>query len=153
MASIASERLLTVQPFALSIVPTFATVIPMHGGLLRQTYARAMPALSAILCCFFLFAAAAGVAQQRLSPELEQKIGEGVQNLRSGDLDAAESIFSDVLRHGFKLPIVYHNLGVIAALRGNHTEAVTRFRQSLALQPTFPVAEDPSLWGQLQITG
>ncbi len=25
--------------------------------------------------------------------------------------------------------------------------------QSLALQPTFPVAEDPSLWGQLQITG
>ena len=25
--------------------------------------------------------------------------------------------------------------------------------QSLALQPTFPVAEDPTLWGQLQIAG
>lgn len=109
----------------------------MHGGLIQQTYARAKPALSAILCCFFLFVTATGFAQQRLSPELEQKIGEGIQNLKSGNLDAAESVFSDVLRHGVKLPIVYHNLGVIAALRGNHTEAVTRFRQSLALQPNF----------------
>jgi Flp pilus assembly protein TadD len=64
-------------------------------------------------------------------------MNQGAQALKSGDLDSAESIFSDALRHGIKVPILYHNLGVIAALRGHHSEAVTRFRQALALQPDF----------------
>ncbi len=58
----------------------------------------------------------------------------GVQALKSGDLDSAEKVFSDVLRQGIKHPLVYHNLGVIAQLRGEHPEAIKRFRQALALQ-------------------
>jgi tetratricopeptide (TPR) repeat protein len=108
----------------------------MHRGVLPGPCSRKKPILNAIICCCFLLQIASAFAQQ-IPPEFERKINEGVQALRSGDLDSAESIFSDALRHGIKVPILYHNLGVIAALRGNHSEAVTRFRQALALQPDF----------------
>jgi tetratricopeptide (TPR) repeat protein len=76
-------------------------------------------------------------AQASLPPGYEVRIAEAVQALKSGDLDSAENTFSDALRHGVRHPIIYHNLGIISALRGNHPEAITRFRQSLALQPNF----------------
>jgi Flp pilus assembly protein TadD len=74
-------------------------------------------------------------AQEALPPALEAKIAAAVHELQSGNLDSAQSAFSDVLRQGIKHPLIYHNLGVIALLRDNHPEAVTRFRQALALQP------------------
>lgn len=74
-------------------------------------------------------------AQANLPPALEERIAAGVAALKSGDLDSAEETFSSVLRQGARHPLIYHNLGVIAVLRGNHSEAVTRFRQALALQP------------------
>jgi len=76
-------------------------------------------------------------AQENLPPSFETKIAAGVQALKSGDLNSAEQVFSDALRHGINHPLVYHNLGVIAQQRGKHLEAVTRFRQALALQPNF----------------
>jgi tetratricopeptide (TPR) repeat protein len=76
-------------------------------------------------------------AQENLSPQLETKLAPGVQSLKSGDLDSAERVFSDALRQGIKHPLVYHNLGVIAQLRGKHLEAVQRFRQALALLPDY----------------
>jgi Flp pilus assembly protein TadD len=75
--------------------------------------------------------------QQNLPPAFEQQVAPGVAALKSGDLDAAERIFSDALRQGMKHPLIYHNLGVIAQRRGRHQEAVARFRQALALQPDF----------------
>jgi Tfp pilus assembly protein PilF len=80
---------------------------------------------------------AAALAQENLPPAFETKIAAGVQALKSGDLNSAEQVFSDALRHGINHPLVYHNLGVIAQQRGKHIEAVTRFRQALALQPNF----------------
>ena len=77
------------------------------------------------------------IGQKSLPPGSEARIAEAVQALKAGDLDSAEKTFSDALRSGIKHPIVYHNLGVIALLRGNHSEAVIRFRQSLALQPDY----------------
>jgi Flp pilus assembly protein TadD len=74
-------------------------------------------------------------AQEALPPALEAKIAAAVHELQSGNLDSAQNAFSDVLRQGIKHPLIYHNLGVIALLRDNHPEAVTRFRQALALQP------------------
>jgi len=85
----------------------------------------------------FLWVVASTFAQENITPELEERIHDGAQALKAGELDSAESIFSDALRHGIKAPIIYHDLGVIATLRGNHSEAVARFRQSLALQPDF----------------
>src|SRR3981189_2872769 len=88
-----------------------------------------------LLLCFWI--AAGALAQENLPPSLETKIAAGVQALKSGDLDSAEQVFSDVLRQGIKHPLIYHNLGVIAQGRGKHPEAVTRFRQALALQPDY----------------
>ena len=88
-----------------------------------------------LLLCFCI---AAGVlAQDNLPPSFEVKVPAAVQALKSGDLDSAEQVFADALRQGIKHPLIYHNLGVIAQLRGKHSEAVTRFRQALALQPNF----------------
>jgi len=85
----------------------------------------------------FFGTAAGSRAQENLSPQLETKLAAGVQSLRSGDLDSAEKVFSGALRQGIKHPLVYHNLGIIAQLRGKHSEAVQRFRQALALQPDY----------------
>jgi tetratricopeptide (TPR) repeat protein len=93
--------------------------------------------LVGIILLLFFWIAAGAFAQENLPPSLETKIAAGVQALKSGDLDSAEQVFSDVLRQGIKHPLIYHNLGVIAQLRGKHSQAVTRFHQALALQPDY----------------
>jgi tetratricopeptide (TPR) repeat protein len=97
---------------------------------------RAARRLGIFLLLYFCIAARA-LAQENLPPSFETKIAAAVQALKSGDLDSAEQVFSDALRQGIKHPLIYHNLGVIAQLRGKHPEAVTRFRQALALQSNF----------------
>lgn len=90
-----------------------------------------------IILSLFCWIATAVIAQGNLPPALETRIAAGVEALKSGDLDAAEHAFSVALRQGIRHPLIYHNLGVIAVLRGNHSVAVTRFRQALALQPDY----------------
>ena len=90
-----------------------------------------------IILSLFLSIVTGAIAQESLPPAFEAKIAEAIQALKAGDLDFAENTFSDALQHGITLPIIYHNLGVIALLRGNHSEAVKRFRQSLARQPDY----------------
>jgi tetratricopeptide (TPR) repeat protein len=104
----------------------------MRSGRHRPTRLR-----SGILLFVLLSAGVSTVAQEALPPALQAKIAAAVHELQSGNLDSAENSFSDVLRQGIKHPLIYHNLGVIALLRGNHPEAVTRFRQALALQPDY----------------
>ena len=94
------------------------------------------PRLGIFLLLYFCIAAGV-LAQGNLPPSFETKIATGVQALKSGDLDSAEQVFTDALRQGIKHPLIYHNLGVIAQLRGKHPEAITRFRQVLALQPNY----------------
>ena len=105
--------------------PVLSAVLPLRA-----------PRLGIILLPFFWIAASA-IAQENLPPALETKIAAGVQALKSGDLNSADEVFSDALRQGIKHPLIYHNLGVLAQLRGNHAEAVTRFRQALSLQPNY----------------
>ena len=99
------------------------------------------PGLSVRRCAlqsFSLYLAGTGtsvMAQENLPPALEKRIAAGIQALKSGDLVSAEETFSFALRQGARHPLIYHNLGVIALLRGNHSLAVTRFRQALTLQP------------------
>jgi tetratricopeptide (TPR) repeat protein len=75
--------------------------------------------------------------QAELPPSIEPEIARGVQALKAGDLDAAQQIFGEVLGRGVKHPLVFHNLGVIAQRRGNHQQAITRFRQALSLEPSY----------------
>ncbi len=70
-------------------------------------------------------------------PAPDANLAAGVEALKSGDLDGAERVFSEALRQGVKSPLVFHNLGVIAQQRGNHTLAISRFRQAIALQPEY----------------
>jgi tetratricopeptide (TPR) repeat protein len=76
-------------------------------------------------------------AQQNLPPAVENQMAVGVEALKSGDLETAEKIFSNAAHRGVKHPLVYHNLGVIAQQRGNHKQAVARFRDAIALQPAY----------------
>jgi tetratricopeptide (TPR) repeat protein len=93
--------------------------------------------LFGIILLLYLWLAVPAFAQENPPPSFETKIAAGVQALKSGDLESAEKTFSDALQQGIKRPLIYHNLGVIAQLRGRHAEAVTRFRQALALQPDY----------------
>jgi tetratricopeptide (TPR) repeat protein len=89
----------------------------------------------AIILSLFCWTGTSVIAQGSLPPALEERIAAGVQALKSGDLVSAEDAFSAALRQGARHPLIYHNLGVIAVLRGNYSEAVKRFRQALTLQP------------------
>jgi tetratricopeptide (TPR) repeat protein len=66
-----------------------------------------------------------------------EQLAKGIAALRAGDLDSAEKVFTLALHQGVKSPLVYHNLGVIAQERGQHEQAVARFRETLRLQPEF----------------
>src|SRR4051794_16428120 len=67
----------------------------------------------------------------------QEQLAKGITALRAGDLDSAENIFTLALHQGVRSPLVYHNLGVIAQERGQHEQAVARFRETIRLQPEF----------------
>ncbi len=98
---------------------------------------RHHPSKMRFVILLFLFSSTgmSAAAQEALPPALEAKIDAAVHELQSGDLDSAKNAFSALLRQGIKHPLIYHNLGVIAMLRGNHAEAVKQFREALVLQP------------------
>jgi len=107
------------------------------GQLMRSASRYPRRLRFAILLFVFFSAGVRTVAQEALPPALQARVAAAIHELQSGNLDSAENSFSDVLRQGVKHPLIYHNLGVIALLRGNHTGAVTRFREALALQPDY----------------
>jgi tetratricopeptide (TPR) repeat protein len=84
----------------------------------------------------FVIYAALSVGQNATSPGQEQ-LAKGIAALKAGDLDSAEKVFTLALHQGVRSPLVYHNLGVIAQERGQHEQAVARFRETLRLQPEF----------------
>ncbi len=118
--------------FASTGTPSRVWAKPLRPGVCPP----GAPRLGIFLFLYFCIAACA-LAQESLPASFETKIAAGVDALKSGDLDSAEQVFSDALQQGIKHPLIYHNLGVIAQLRGKHAEAVTRFRQVLALQPNY----------------
>ena len=89
----------------------------------------------AALVLFFTYACLSA-GQNATLPDQEQ-LAKGIAALKAGDLDSAEKVFTLALRQGVKSPLVYHNLGVIAQQRGQHQQAVARFRETVRLQPDF----------------
>src|SRR6476646_550704 len=90
--------------------------------------------LAALFSSFIYASLSAG---QNATSIGEEQLAKGIAALRAGDLDSAEKIFTLALHQGVKSPLVYHNLGVIAQERGQHEQAVARFRETLHLQPEF----------------
>jgi len=99
---------------------------------------RARRCGSILFACFlFLGICALIYAQDTLPPALARQIAPGVAALKSGDLNTAEKVFNEALRKGVKHPLVFHNLGVIVQERGNHLQAISRFREAILLQPNY----------------
>ena len=108
-----------------------------HDGY-RTTLSRGAALCIPRLTMLLLFSfGGPGRAQQALSPASQERLAQGIEDLRAGNLDAAEMVFSKALQQGVKHPLVFHNLGVIAQMRGQNEEAARRFRQALALQPNY----------------
>jgi Flp pilus assembly protein TadD len=84
----------------------------------------------------FLWSVGDTTAQQQ-PPVSGTNLAAGVEALKAGDLESADRVFSEALRQGVKSPLVFHNLGVIAQQRGNHTLAINRFRQAIVLEPEY----------------
>ncbi len=91
----------------------------------------------AVLALSAIASSTRGFAQKPLSSSSETDLASGVQALKAGDLETAERVFNDALRHGTKSALVFHNLGVIAQERGNHQQAVTYFREAIRLEPSY----------------
>jgi tetratricopeptide (TPR) repeat protein len=97
-----------------------------------------------------LFSCAAGVlllitavsvrAQERstdLPPAIAERFSQGVDALKAGQLDVAETAFRDVVRAGGDRAFVHHNLGIVLRDRGRHADAVAEFRTAIKLDPSF----------------
>jgi tetratricopeptide (TPR) repeat protein len=91
----------------------------------------------AVVLLLLLWTAGAAAAAQQPPPASGINLGAGVEALKAGDLDGAERVFSEALLQGVKSALVFHNLGVIAQQRGNHTLAISRFRRAVAAQPEY----------------
>jgi len=77
------------------------------------------------------------VFAQDLPPALVKQFTEGVDALKSGQLDQAEAAFRDVLARGGDRAFVHHNLGIVHQQRGRHVEALAEFRAAARLDPKF----------------
>jgi tetratricopeptide (TPR) repeat protein len=92
---------------------------------------------AAVFFSLFFLARTAARAQSDLPPSVESQIAPGVQALKSGELDTAEKVFSEALRHGVKHPLIFHNLGIIAQQQGHHLRAIADFQEAILLQPDY----------------
>jgi hypothetical protein len=97
----------------------WVSTVPVCGAKLMRSdrHHPRRVRVGVLLLVFFSVGMTTG-AQEALPPALEAKIAAAVHELKSGNLDSAENTFSNVLRQGIKHPLIYHNLGVIAMLRG-----------------------------------
>ncbi len=72
-----------------------------------------------------------------LPPQLVEVFDQGVQALRTGQLDVAEKAFLRVLKEGGRVAFVYNNLGIVYQQRGDRERALTQFREAIRLQPDY----------------
>ena len=84
-----------------------------------------------------LLLAAPGLWAQSLAPALATRFSEGVEALKSGQLDRAEAAFREVLARGGDRAFVHHNLGIVLQQRNRHVAALAEFRAAARLDPSF----------------
>jgi tetratricopeptide (TPR) repeat protein len=84
-----------------------------------------------------LLLAPAGFGQE-LAGDQETLFDQGVQALKAGNLDEAESAFRAVIERGGELAQVHNNLGIVHQVRGQHERAVAEFREAARIDPDYP---------------
>ena len=70
----------------------------------------------------------------------EQLVADAVAHHEAGRLDRAEAAYRDALGFAPGHPAVTHNLGVIAAAKGRHREALAHFDAAIAAEPQYASA-------------
>jgi predicted Zn-dependent protease len=72
-----------------------------------------------------------------LTSAAQGRFTEGVEALKAGRLDEAETAFREVLRAGGEAAFVHHNLGVVLQQRRRHADALAEFRAAIRLDSTY----------------
>ena len=75
-----------------------------------------------------------------MASPFEQLVTDAVAHHEAGRLDEAEAAYRDALGLAPGHPAVTHNLGVIAAARGRHREALAHFDAAIAAEPQYASA-------------
>jgi len=106
----------------------------MHFPIISKNPGRAI----VLILSAMLFAVPPSPGQRTPSQDDQNfRISSAIDALKSGNLDTAERILIGELRRGVRSALVFHNLGVIAQERGNHSLAIARFREAAQLQPDY----------------
>jgi predicted Zn-dependent protease len=72
-----------------------------------------------------------------LTPAAQARFTEGVEALKGGRLDEAETAFREVLRTGGQAAFVHHNLGVVLQQQRRDADALAEFRAAIRLDSTY----------------
>src|SRR5436190_17026251 len=83
-----------------------------------------------------------GVSLAHASPAdppvpLDALFDQGVQALKAGRLDEAETVFRQVLQQGGNRAYVYNNLAIVHQEQGRYAEAVAECRAAIRLDPAY----------------
>ena len=110
--------------------------LPLVANKLAPRHS-AVAQLRPSVAVFLLLALGSPSSAQELPEALEPLFKEGVQALRTGQLDAAQAAFQRVLDQGGRVAYVHNNLGLVYQERGQHKAAVTQFREAIRLDPGY----------------
>lgn len=75
-----------------------------------------------------------------MASPFEQRVADAVAHHEAGRLDQAEAAYRDALELAPGHPAIIHNLGVIAAAKGLHREAIAQFDLAIAAEPRYASA-------------
>ena len=75
-----------------------------------------------------------------MASPFEQRVADAVSHHKAGRLEQAEAAYREALGFAPGHPAVTHNLGVIAAARGQHREAIAQFNAAIAAEPHYAAA-------------
>jgi len=75
-----------------------------------------------------------------MASPFDQLVASAVAHHEAGHLDQAEAAYRDALGLAPGHPAVTHNLGVIAAAKGQHRQAIAHFDAAIAAEPQYAAA-------------